>query len=107
VIENRSSRIGILFALLSAVLFGASTPFAKLLLGSALPWMMAGLQHSLSWCRATDTHINVRDASQKSIRYLPSQFGLQRLEIMWSGFVQVSGDLAGSSCSLRIMTFSA
>lgn len=34
---------GILLALLSAVLFGASTPLAKLLLGNTGPWMMAGL----------------------------------------------------------------
>ena len=34
---------GILFALMSAALFGASTPFAKLLLGSVDPWLMAGL----------------------------------------------------------------
>ena len=32
---------GIPLALLSAVLFGASTPFAKLLLGAVDPWMMA------------------------------------------------------------------
>ena len=34
---------GILLALASAVLFGASTPFAKLLLGVIDPWLMAGL----------------------------------------------------------------
>src|SRR3954449_6024888 len=34
---------GILFALTSALLFGASTPFAKLLLGTLDPWMLAGL----------------------------------------------------------------
>ena len=34
---------GILFALVSALLFGASTPFAKLLLGAIDPWMLAGL----------------------------------------------------------------
>ena len=34
---------GILLALGSAVLFGASTPVAKLLLGSVDPWLMAGL----------------------------------------------------------------
>lgn len=34
---------GILLALASAVLFGASTPFAKLLLGAVDPWLMAGL----------------------------------------------------------------
>jgi drug/metabolite transporter (DMT)-like permease len=34
---------GIPLALASAVLFAASTPFAKLLLGSVGPWLMAGL----------------------------------------------------------------
>jgi drug/metabolite transporter (DMT)-like permease len=34
---------GASFALLSAVLFGASTPVAKLLLGDISPWMLAGL----------------------------------------------------------------
>jgi len=34
---------GVQAALLSAVLFGAGTPFAKLLLGDASPWMLAGL----------------------------------------------------------------
>jgi drug/metabolite transporter (DMT)-like permease len=34
---------GIPFALASALLFGASTPFAKLLLGVLDPWMLAGL----------------------------------------------------------------
>src|SRR4051794_27169545 len=34
---------GMLFALASALLFGASTPFAKLLLGALDPWMLAGL----------------------------------------------------------------
>ena len=36
-------RAGIVFALLSAVLFGASTPLAKLILGSMDPWMLAAL----------------------------------------------------------------
>jgi hypothetical protein len=36
-------RTGILFAVLSAALFGASTPLAKLLLGSVDPWVMAGV----------------------------------------------------------------
>lgn len=34
---------GILAALTSAVLFGASTPFAKLLLGDFSPWLLAGV----------------------------------------------------------------
>jgi drug/metabolite transporter (DMT)-like permease len=36
-------RSGILLALLSAVLFGASTPLAEIMLGDVDPWMMAGL----------------------------------------------------------------
>src|SRR4051794_11975255 len=38
-----SMKTGIPLALASAVLFGASTPFAKLLLGTVNPWLMAGL----------------------------------------------------------------
>lgn len=34
---------GPLFAFLAAALFGASTPFAKLLLGTVDPWLLAGL----------------------------------------------------------------
>ena len=34
---------GILAALGSALLFGASTPFAKLLLTHVSPWLLAGL----------------------------------------------------------------
>jgi drug/metabolite transporter (DMT)-like permease len=37
------SSTGIMLALLSALLFGASTPIAKLLLGAIDPWLLAGL----------------------------------------------------------------
>jgi drug/metabolite transporter (DMT)-like permease len=37
------NRKGIVLALLSAALFGASTPIAKLLLGAVDPWLLAGL----------------------------------------------------------------
>lgn len=33
----------VLHALLAAALFGASTPFAKLLVGEMSPWLLAGL----------------------------------------------------------------
>ena len=35
--------VGIVYALLSAALFGISAPFAKLLLGEVSPWLLAGL----------------------------------------------------------------
>ncbi|HBS59670.1 MAG TPA: EamA family transporter, partial [Firmicutes bacterium] len=34
---------GVLVALTSALLFGAGTPFAKLLLNTVNPWLLAGL----------------------------------------------------------------
>lgn len=34
---------GVPFALASAVLFGATAPFSKILLGSADPWLLAGI----------------------------------------------------------------
>src|ERR1700691_1668209 len=42
--RNLTARPGPMLALLSAALFGASTPFAKLLLGVGVnPWLLAGL----------------------------------------------------------------
>lgn len=38
--------VGVQAALASAVLFGAGTPFAKLLLGDVGPWMLAGLLYT-------------------------------------------------------------
>lgn len=38
-----SHRIGIAYALASALLFGVTTPLAKALLGSLSPWLLAGL----------------------------------------------------------------
>ena len=35
--------VSVIHALLAAILFGASTPFAKLLLGEVSPWLLAGL----------------------------------------------------------------
>ncbi|HWQ09092.1 MAG TPA: DMT family transporter, partial [Holophaga sp.] len=39
----RLRNVGVLAALGAALLFGASTPFAKLLLGASSPWVAAGL----------------------------------------------------------------
>ncbi|GAA3741445.1 DMT family transporter [Leifsonia bigeumensis] len=38
--------VGVQAALASAILFGAGTPFAKLLLGDVSPWMLAGLLYT-------------------------------------------------------------
>ena len=42
--------IGIVFALVSAALFGISAPVAKLLMGEVSPWLLAGLLYLGSGC---------------------------------------------------------
>ena len=39
----KNGNVGYLYAILAAILFGASTPAAKLLLGKVDPWLLAGL----------------------------------------------------------------
>ena len=41
--KSSLGNVGVQAAIAAAVLFGAGTPFAKLLLGSVTPWMLAGL----------------------------------------------------------------
>jgi len=47
---------GILAALVAAILFGGSTPFAKLLLGGIDPWLLAGILYSGSGIGLTAVH---------------------------------------------------
>lgn len=49
-ITSKLPKSGVLFALASAVLFGASTPLSKLLLGSVEPFLLAGLLYLGSGC---------------------------------------------------------
>src|SRR6266851_8585392 len=42
-LRRETSLTGVSFAMLAAVLFGASTPFAKILLGKTEPVLLAGL----------------------------------------------------------------
>lgn len=42
--------IGVIYAAAAAALFGASTPFSKLLLGTVDPWLLAGLLYLGSGC---------------------------------------------------------
>jgi drug/metabolite transporter (DMT)-like permease len=51
------SRIGIAVALLSAVFVGASTPLAKLFLGTVDPWMMAGILYLGAGIGLAATHV--------------------------------------------------
>ena len=57
---------GISIALLSAVLFGASTPLAKMMLGNVGPWMMAGLLYLGAGLGLTVVHLS------RSVLQLPA-----------------------------------
>src|SRR5215213_3366179 len=84
------SRFGILLALLSAVLFGASTPFAKLLLGTVDPWLMAGLLYIGAGLGLAIIHLS------RGVLRLPAiEAPLRRPDVPWLAAVILSGGVLG------------
>ena len=79
-----------MFALASAALFGASTPFAKLLLGSMSPWTLAGLLYLGAGCGLAVIHFG-RDAFAMPAVEAP----LRRADIPWLALVIVFGGMLG------------
>lgn len=72
-------------ALASAVLFGASTPIAKLLLGGASPWMLAGLLYLGSGVGLGALHVIWQSAEAP----------LRRSDLPWLAAVVLSGGVIG------------
>jgi drug/metabolite transporter (DMT)-like permease len=88
-----------LLALLSAALFGASTPLAKLLLGQVSPWLLAGLLYlgaglGLAAVQAVRLHNNAR----------PTEAPLQKSDLPWLVAVVVSGGIAGPVLLMQGLT---
>jgi drug/metabolite transporter (DMT)-like permease len=84
------TRTGISFALLSAALFGASTPFAKLLLGSVDPWMMAGLLYLGAGVGLALVHLT------RAVWRMPAiEAPLRRADLPWLALVILAGGLLG------------
>ncbi|MGU3663841.1 DMT family transporter [Methylobacterium sp. A49B] len=81
---------GVPLALVSAVLFGASTPFAKLLLGSVSPQLLAGLLYLGAGVGLAAVH-GGRAALGVPAREAP----LRRHDRPWLAAVVLSGGLAG------------
>ena len=79
---------GILLALASAGLFGASTPFAKHLLGSVDPWMMAGLLYLGAGLGLAAVHL-----SRTALRLPAVEAPLRRADMPWLALVTVAGGL--------------
>jgi len=84
------TRLGIPLALASAVLFGASTPLAKLLLGSVDPWMMAGLLYLGAGLGLALVH------GARAALALPAvEAPLRRTDLPWLGLVILAGGVGG------------
>jgi drug/metabolite transporter (DMT)-like permease len=81
---------GILLALASAVLFGASTPFAKLLLGSVDPWLMAGLLYLGAGLGLAVVHL-----SRGALRLPAAEAPLRRTDVPWLAAVILAGGILG------------
>lgn len=83
-------RTGIALALLSAVLFGASTPLAKLLLGQAGPWTMAGLLYLGAGLGLGGLHLG------RAVLGLPAEEApLRRSDLPWLAAVILAGGVLG------------
>lgn len=77
-------------ALLSAALFGASTPFAKLLIGRIDPWMLAGLLYA-----ASGLGLLGLTALRRGLRVRSSEAPLRRADLPWLAAVILFGGIAG------------
>lgn len=78
-------------AITSAALFGASTPFAKLLLGDGIsPWLLAGLLYLGSGIGLSVVHV-----ARRLLGLASAEAPLRRADLPWLALVVLSGGLIG------------
>lgn len=83
--------LGPAMALISAALFGASTPLAKLLLGGGVdPWLLAGLLYA-----GSGIGLGVVLLARRLMGLAPADAGLKAADLPWLGLVLLSGGVAG------------
>ena len=81
---------GVPLALGAAVLFGASTPLAKLLIGSVDPWLLAGILYLGAGAGLALVHL------ARPVVGLPNtEAALQRPDLPWLGAVILFGGMLG------------
>lgn len=82
---------GVPIALASAALFGASTPFAKLLLGVGLdPWLLAGLLYL-----GSGIGLAVMQSARCSFGRVRSEAPLRRKDLPWLALITITGGILG------------
>jgi drug/metabolite transporter (DMT)-like permease len=78
-------------AIVSAALFGASTPFAKLLLGDGIsPWLLAGLLYLGSGIGLGIIHLG-----RRAVGFAAPEAPLRRADMPWLALVVLSGGAIG------------
>ncbi len=78
-------------AILSAALFGASTPFAKALLGGGVdPWLLAGLLYL-----GSGVGLGIVAGARRVAGSAPAETPLRRGDLAWLGLVVISGGIVG------------
>ncbi len=77
--------VGIIYALVSAALFGVSAPFAKILIGAISPWLLAGLLYLGSGVGLAVVRLLWRS----------NEAGLSRKDLPWLGAAVISGGVVG------------
>ena len=81
---------GVPLALASAALFGASTPFAKLLLGSVDPWLLAGLLYL-----GAGLGLALVQLARSALRLPAAEAPLRRADLPWLAAVVAAGGVVG------------
>jgi drug/metabolite transporter (DMT)-like permease len=81
---------GAAFALLSAALFGASTPLAKILLGQVDPWLLAGFLYLGAGVGLATVQIG-----RAALGLERAEAALRRADIPWLAAVVLSGGIVG------------
>lgn len=78
-------------ALVSALLFGASTPFAKLLIGNGLsPWLLAGLLYL-----GSGIGLGIVELTRRGLAFDIGEASLRRSDVPWLALVILFGGIAG------------
>jgi drug/metabolite transporter (DMT)-like permease len=78
-------------AILSAALFGASTPFAKVLLGGGVePWLLAGLLYL-----GSGVGLGIVAVARRTVGRAPAETPLGRCDLPWLALVVISGGIVG------------
>ncbi len=78
-------------AIASAALFGASTPFAKLLLGDGVsPWLLAGLLYL-----GSGLGLGIVNVGRRAFGIDPAEAPLRRADLPWLALVILSGGAIG------------